>query len=242
MRMQAGLGALVVLAIASGASAQSAKPLPGPQTDDQKTLYAAGAVLGQNIAGWKLEPGELAYVLQGLDDAASGKKLAVDIEQVRPKIQAFSQARSAVAAAAEKKAAEPFLAKAAAEKGAKKTESGLILTEIKAGSGPAPKIDDKVKVHYHGTLLDGTVFDSSVQRGEPVSFALKGVIPCWTEGLQLMKVGEKAKLVCPPDLAYGERGAGAKIKPGATLVFEVELLGIEPPAPSPAPPATPPKN
>ncbi len=242
MRMQAGLAALVAVFVASGASAQSAKSTPAPQTDDQKTLYAAGAVLGQNIAGWNLKPEEMAYVLQGLDDAASGHKLAVDMEQVRPKIQAFAQGRAVVAAAAEKKAAEPFLAKAATEKGAKKTESGLILTEIKAGTGAAPKIDDKVKVHYHGTLLDGTVFDSSVERGEPVSFALKGVIPCWTEGLQLMKVGEKARLVCPSDLAYGDRGAPPKIKPGATLVFEVELRGVERLAAPPAPPATPPKN
>ena len=245
MRMQAGLAALVAVFVASGASAQSAKSTPAPQTDDQKTLYAAGAVLGQNIAGWNLKPEEMAYVLQGLDDAASGHRLAVDMEQVRPKIQAFAQGRAVVAAAAEKKAAEPFLAKAATEKGAKKTESGLILTEIKAGTGAAPKIDDKVKVHYHGTLLDGTVFDSSVERGEPVSFALKGVIPCWTEGLQLMKVGEKAKLVCPSELAYGDHGAPPKIKPGATLVFEVELLGIEPPAAAATPgatPATPPKT
>ncbi len=239
MRKQAGLLLSIALAIASEASAQGAKQAAAPQTDDQKTLYAAGAVLGQNIAGWSLKPEEIAIVLQGLEDAASGKKLAVDLEQVRPQIQAFAQARASVAATAEKKAAEPFLAKAAAEKGAKRTESGLILTPIKAGDGPAPKADDKVKVHYHGTLTDGTVFDSSVQRGEPVSFAVKGVIPCWTEGLQLMKVGEKAKLVCPSEIAYGDRGAPPKIKPGATLVFEVELLGIEPPA---APPPAPPKN
>lgn len=242
MRMQTGLVALVALVVTQSAAAQSAKTPPAPSTDDQKTLYAAGAVLGQNIAAWNLRPDEMAYVLRGLDDAASGRALAVDMEQARPKIQAFSQTRSSAAAAAEKKAAEPFLAKAATEKGAKKTESGLILTEIKPGTGPTPKIDDRVKVHYHGTLLDGTVFDSSVQRGEPVSFSPKGVIPCWTEGLQLMKVGEKAKLICPPDLAYGDRGAPPRIKPGATLVFEVELLAIEPPASTQAPPAAPPKN
>lgn len=225
MCKQAGLVLTIVLAVASGASAQSAKP--APQTDDQKVLYAAGAALAQNIASWNLKPEEIVFVVQGLEDAAAGKKLVVDLDQVKPKIQAFAQARAAASSAVEKKASEPFLAKAAAEKGAKKTESGLILTEIKAGDGPSPKAEEKVKVHYHGTLIDGTVFDSSVQRGEPVSFPLKGVIPCWTEGLQLMKVGEKAKLVCPPEIAYGERGAPPKIKPGATLVFEVELLGIE---------------
>jgi len=244
MRKQAAFVCAVTLAIASGASAHDAKQ--APETDDQKTLYAAGAVLAQNIAAWNLKPEEIAFVLQGLEDAASGKKLVVDLDQQRPKIQALAQARATATAAAEKKAAEPFLAKAAAEKGAKKTESGVIIVEMKPGTGPTPKIDDKVKVHYHGTLMDGTVFDSSVQRGEPVTFPLRGVIPCWTGGLQLMKVGEKAKLTCPSETAYGDRGAPPKIKPGATLVFEVELLGIEPPAatPAPAPPAppAPPKN
>jgi FKBP-type peptidyl-prolyl cis-trans isomerase FkpA/FKBP-type peptidyl-prolyl cis-trans isomerase FklB len=242
MRKQAIFFCAVALAVASAASAHDAKQ--APQTDEQKTLYAAGAVLAQNIAAWNLKPEEIAFVIQGLEDASSGKKLAVDLDQQRPKIQAFAQSRATATAAAEKKAAEPFLAKAAAEKGAKKTESGLVITEVKAGTGPTPKLDDKVKVHYHGTLTDGTVFDSSVQRGEPVTFPLKGVIPCWTEGLQLMKVGEKAKLTCPSDTAYGDRGAPPKIKPGATLVFDVELLGIEPATAAQAPPApsAPPKN
>jgi FKBP-type peptidyl-prolyl cis-trans isomerase FkpA len=178
MRKQAAFFCAMVLVSTSAASAHDAKQ--APQTDDQKTLYAAGAVLAQNIAAWNLKPEELVFVLEGLEDAASGKKLAVDLDQIRPKIQAFAQSRATAAAAAEKKASEPFLAKAAAEKGAKKTESGLIIAEIKPGTGPSPKPEDKVKVHYHGTLMDGTVFDSSVQRGEPVSFPLKGVIPCWT--------------------------------------------------------------
>jgi len=100
------------------------------------------------------------------------------------------------------------------------------MVTIKAGTGPTPKPSDTVKVHYHGTLTDGTVFDSSVQRGQPATFQLSGIIPCWKEGLQLMKVGGKSRLVCPPELAYGDRGAPPRIKPGATLVFEVELLEI----------------
>jgi len=114
----------------------------------------------------------------------------------------------------------------AKEPGARKTESGIVIIEQKAGAGESPKATDKVKVHYHGTLSDGTVFDSSVQRGQPATFPLNGVIKCWTEGVQLMKVGEKSRLVCPADLAYGERGAPGRIKPGATLVFDVELLDI----------------
>ena len=130
------------------------------------------------------------------------------------------------AAAQEKKAGETMLSKAAGEKGAKKTPAGAVVIPLKPGTGPSPSPTDKVKVHYHGTLTDGTVFDSSVQRGEPITFPLDGVIPCWTEGVQQMKVGGKARLVCPSDTAYGDRGAPPRIKPGATLVFEVELLEI----------------
>jgi len=119
-----------------------------------------------------------------------------------------------------------YLATAARADGATLTESGLIYTSLAPGTGPAPAATDTVTVHYHGTLPDGRVFDSSVDRGEPASFALDKVIPCWTEGVQRMRVGEKARLVCPPALAYGDRGAGGVIPPGSPLVFEVELLGI----------------
>jgi FKBP-type peptidyl-prolyl cis-trans isomerase FkpA/FKBP-type peptidyl-prolyl cis-trans isomerase FklB len=126
----------------------------------------------------------------------------------------------------ERKAGEAYLAKAASEKGATKTPSGIVIQAMKDGKGASPKETDSVKVHYHGTLTDGTVFDSSVQRGEPATFPLAQVIPCWTEGVQHIKVGGKSRLVCPASLAYGDRGAPPKIKPGATLVFEVELIEI----------------
>jgi FKBP-type peptidyl-prolyl cis-trans isomerase FkpA/FKBP-type peptidyl-prolyl cis-trans isomerase FklB len=131
-----------------------------------------------------------------------------------------------VSSTTEKKAGQAYLDKAATEKGAVRTASGLIITTIKPGTGDSPKPTDTVKVHYHGTLTDGTVFDSSVQRQEPASFPLNQVIPCWTEGVQTMKVGGKSRLVCPSTIAYGDRGAPPTIKPGATLVFEVELLEI----------------
>jgi len=122
--------------------------------------------------------------------------------------------------------AKTFLDKAAAEPGAKKFASGLVYKELKAGSGASPKATDLVKVHYRGTLVDGSEFDSSYKRNEPATFPLNGVIPCWTEGVQMMKVGGKSQLVCPASIAYGEVGHPPVIPGGATLIFEVELLGI----------------
>ena len=118
-------------------------------------------------------------------------------------------------------------AAAAKEPGASVSSSGLVYRSLKDGNGTSPKASDKVRVHYRGTFPDGREFDSSYKRGQPISFPLNGVIPCWTEGVQRMKVGGKAKLTCPPQIAYGARGAGGVIPPNATLVFEVELLGIE---------------
>jgi FKBP-type peptidyl-prolyl cis-trans isomerase FkpA len=119
-----------------------------------------------------------------------------------------------------------YLEKAAAEPGAQKTASGLVYRDITAGSGASPKATDTVKVHYRGTLINGKEFDSSYARNEPAEFPLNRVIPCWTEGVQKMKVGGKARLVCPSSIAYGEGGAPPDIPGGATLVFEIELLGI----------------
>ena len=134
--------------------------------------------------------------------------------------------RATAGAATEKTSGAEFLAKAALEKGAVKTASGFVYQETSPGKGAAPAPTDTVKVHYKGTLADGTVFDSSIARGEPAVFALAQVIPCWSQGVMMMKVGGKARLVCPPELAYGDRGAPPQIKPGSTLVFEVELLDI----------------
>jgi FKBP-type peptidyl-prolyl cis-trans isomerase len=127
------------------------------------------------------------------------------------------------------KAGEAFLAANAKKEGVKTTASGLQYKVINSGTGPSPKLTDTVKVHYHGTLIDGTVFDSSVRRNMPVTFSVNGVIPGWTEALQLMKVGDKWQLVIPSKLAYGEQGPPS-IGPNSVLIFEVELLGIEKPA------------
>ncbi len=127
------------------------------------------------------------------------------------------------------KAAADYLQRAAQAPGAVQTSSGLVFRTLTPGTGAQPKASDVVRVHYHGTLPGGKIFDSSVDRGEPAEFRLSQVIPCWTEGVQRMHVGEKAELVCPSAIAYGDRGAGGVIPPGATLVFEVELLAIRNP-------------
>jgi FKBP-type peptidyl-prolyl cis-trans isomerase FkpA len=200
---------------------------PGPATESAKTLYALGLVLSQNLAPLKLSAADLASVQEGIADGVLGRPAKVDLQVYGPKIRDYANARVASGADAEKKAGAAFLAKEAAESGAVKQPTGFLYKEVKAGTGASPKATDKVKVHYRGTLRDGTVFDSSIDRGEPVTFPLSGVIPCWTQGLQLMKTGGKARFVCPSDLAYGDAGSPPKIKGGATLVFEVELLSIE---------------
>ena len=213
--------ALVLITVAAAGAAG-----PELKTDDQKTLYALGLVISQNLTSFNLNATELEAVLAGVSDGVLKKEYKVDVQTYGPKITALQTARASAAASVEKKAGQAYLDKAAAEKGATRTTSGLIITTLKPGTGASPKPTDTVKVHYHGTLTDGSVFDSSVQRGEPATFPLNGVIKCWGEGVGMMKVGGKSKLVCPPDLAYGDRGAPPKIKPGATLIFEVELLDI----------------
>ena len=214
----------LTLAIALCAAASLSRAAE-PQTDEQKALYALGVAMAQNVTSFNLTDAELEFVKAGLVDGAKGKTPAnYDPRPHFAKLQEMQTTRQAAAGKA-------VLDKAAAEKGAKRTASGLVITTIKEGTGPSPKETDTVKVHYHGTLPNGTVFDSSVNRGEPATFALNEVIKCWTEGVQLMKVGGKSKLVCPADIAYGDHPRpGGPIPPGATLIFEVELLGIEKPA------------
>ena len=224
------LAVAVTLAIVGCSSPSAPVGAAEPQTEEDKTLYALGAAIGRNVGSFDLTEAELEQVKAGFADAALHKEAKVDVQSYFPKIQELQEKRVTAAAEVEKKAGEEFLAKAAAEKDAKKTESGLVYSVITEGTGASPTASDTVKVHYHGTLPNGKVFDSSVERNEPATFPLDGVIPCWTEGVQFMKVGGKARLICPSDLAYGDRGAPPDIKPGATLVFEVELLGIETPA------------
>jgi len=199
---------------------------PALESEDDKTVYALGLILSRNLAPFALSDSELDVLISGVRDGVAGGDPKVELQTYGPKVQELAKARQAKVAEAEKGKSKAFLAEQAKTPGAKTTESGLIYIEESAGSGESPKASDKVKVHYHGTLSDGTVFDSSVDRGEPATFPLNRVIPCWTEGVQMMKVGGKARLVCPSDIAYGDRGSPPKISPGAALVFEVELIEI----------------
>ena len=213
--------ATALLMIASAGSAQEAR------TEDQKTLYALGVAAARELKPFNLTPAELELVVKGMSDAVLSKPLAADPEAYRPKVQQLLAARRKATGELQAAAGKAYLAKAAAEKGAVKTPSGLVYLSLKEGTGNSPWATDTVKVNYRGTLIDGTEFDSSYKRQQPAEFVLNKVIKGWTEGLQKMKPGGKARLVCPPSLAYGEKGAGAVIPPNAVLVFEVELLDVK---------------
>lgn len=202
------------------APARTAAPL----TDDQKPVYALGLLMQRSLDQFDLSAAELDILKRALTDAAA-RKPAIDIDEWGPKIEAFANARAERVAAREKAASVAYLAKAGAEPGVVRTDSGLIYRDLSPGTGRSPTASDSVKVHYRGTLINGTEFDSSYRRNEPAQFPLNGVIPCWTEGVQKMKVSGKARLVCPSDLAYGDDGRPS-IPGGATLVFEIELLEI----------------
>jgi FKBP-type peptidyl-prolyl cis-trans isomerase FkpA len=196
------------------------------KSEQEKTLYAVGLAVSRELSVFQLSAAELELVKKGISDGVTGKKPAVDLDTYNPKIQELAKTRRDAQGAKLASAGKDTLEKAAKEKGAVKTDSGLVIVPLKEGTGASPKDSDTVKVHYRGTLVDGKEFDSSYKRGQPAEFPLNGVIKCWTEGVQKIKVGGKAKLVCPSAIAYGERGAGASIPPNATLIFEVELLDI----------------
>lgn len=217
---------LLAFSLAAGCKGGGSSSSVTPQTDEQKAFYSLGVNMGKSIAAFGLKPEELALVQRGLADAATSAKLQVEPAQYMPKLQDMFRARSQKVSEGEKKKGQTFADEQAKQPGAVKTESGLIYLTLKPGTGESPKATDTVKVHYRGTLIDGTEFDSSIKRGTPAEFPLNRVVPCWTEGVQRMKVGEKAKLVCPASIAYGDRGT-PNIPGGATLIFEVELLEIK---------------
>jgi FKBP-type peptidyl-prolyl cis-trans isomerase FkpA len=219
----------------SSAAAKSAHPAAPTRAEEDKTLYELGVLLSRGLDSFQLSEAEFNQVKAGIADGYHRRASDADAEASMPKVQALEKARSMVAAEHEKVAGRAYLAKAAEQPGARKMASGLLYVPIAQGSGATPTRADQVKVNYEGRLIDGTVFDSSSKRGQPADLSVAGVIPCWSEALQLMKVGDKSRIICPADLAYGDHGALPKIKPGATLVFDVELLGVLAPTPASGP-------
>jgi FKBP-type peptidyl-prolyl cis-trans isomerase FkpA len=208
-----------------------------PQTDEQKAFYALGFALGRDTQVFGMTPEELEYVKAGLTAYVKGQEPVVDVEALGPKIAELARTRLRARAEKEKEKSRPFLETAAKEPGAVRTESGLIFQSLREGTGAQPTASDRVKVNYRASLPDGKEVDSSYKLQKPAQFPLNGIIPCWSEGLQKMKVGGKARLVCPSDLAYGDRGTPS-IPGGSAVVYEVELVEVVPKnesAPMPGP-------
>ena len=225
---------LLAMAVASSLVVMPVAQAVELETDNQKVSYSLGLVLGEKLK-LDLEDMDLDAFQKGIKAVYEDTTPLMDSQQVGETMQAFQmkkmeEQRQEVAklAQANLEEGQKFLAENAKKSGVKTTESGLQYEETQAGTGKQPTVADTVKVHYRGTLIDGTEFDSSYARDEPVSFPLNGVIPGWTEGLQLMKEGGKAQLAIPAELAYGPGGMGNAIGPNSALLFEVELLEVNP--------------
>jgi len=207
-------------------TAETAGATPAPESEDDKAFYTLGYFVMKRASAFELDDREREMVLAGARDALSGGEAVVDVETYQQRLATLFQERQSRGAEGEKLASQTWIEEQAEKAGAVRTPSGLVFVETDAGDGARPAETDTVRVHYHGTLRDGTVFDSSTERGTPAVFPLNRVIPCWTEALQRMNVGGKAEVVCPSSIAYGDRGAPPQIPPGAALHFEVELLEI----------------
>jgi FKBP-type peptidyl-prolyl cis-trans isomerase FklB len=209
--------------------APAAKKPVAPAPVMKNALDSFSYALGLSMASFYKEQGitniNTALVTKALKDVTAGKPL-LDEAQINNCIMGFMQAKKGEAAEPNKKEGQAFLEANKSKPGVVTLPSGLQYKVIKEGTGPKPAATDKVKVHYHGTLINGKVFDSSVERGEPITFGVSEVIAGWTEALQLMPVGSKWQLFIPSDLGYGDAGAGNDIQPGSTLLFDVELLDI----------------
>ena len=198
---------------------------PVLETDEDRLSYSLGVLISENLKQQNFEDLNLDLLYQGIGQNTAGES-QLTVDEAREHLQTYQRKLQDEKAEAAKEAGKAYLDENAKREGVQVTDSGLQYEVVADADGEKPGIDDTVKVHYVGTLEDGTEFDSSVARGEPAEFPLKGVIPGWTEGLQLMPVGSKYRFVIPSELAYGDRGAGPRIGPGATLIFDVELIEI----------------
>lgn len=194
--------------------------------DDQKVFYTIGYSMAERMKNLNLSDKELGALTAGIRDAAKANAAKIKLEDYRPKVRALFESRMKAVAVKEKEAGKAYIEKFAKEAGVQKTATGLAYKITKEGTGANPKPTDVVEVHYHGTLINGEVFDSSKNRGKTVTFPLNQVIKGWTEGMQKVKEGGSIKLVIPAELAYGDNGAPPKIPGGATLTFDVELIKI----------------
>ena len=198
-----------------------------PETEMEKVSYSLGVNMASSVKAQGLDSIDANAVAKAFNDVFQGNDLDISEEESMTILQEFFGKIQAEKSAKANEAGAAYLTENGAKEEVTTTESGLQYEVLVSGDGEQPTSSDQVTVHYHGTLTDGTVFDSSVERGEPATFGVTQVIKGWTEALQLMSVGDKWKLTIPSNLAYGDQGAGGMIGPGATLVFEVELLGIK---------------
>ncbi len=197
------------------------------ETEMEKVSYSLGVSVANSVKAQGLQSIDAKAVGKAFEDVFEGKELVISEEEANVILQEYFQKLANKALEENQAAGKEFLLENAKRDGVVTTASGLQYEVLAQGSGASPKATDEVTVHYHGTLTDGRVFDSSVERGQPATFPVNGVIPGWIEALQLMNVGSKYKLFIPSDLAYGERGAGQMIGPNSTLIFEVELISIK---------------
>jgi FKBP-type peptidyl-prolyl cis-trans isomerase FklB len=217
--------------VAKPAARPAAKPVAKTKTvlknQVDSVSYGIGVNIAENLKAQNMENVNTAVLVKAIQDVLKNQPLVLSKDISDMSISNYLQQLKAEKSAKNKEAGLKFLAENKAKAGVVTLPDGLQYQILQEGNGPKPTINDKVKTHYHGTLIDGTVFDSSVERGQPISFPVSGVIKGWTEALQLMPVGSKWRLFIPSELAYGDRGAGPKIGPGSTLIFDVELLAIE---------------
>jgi FKBP-type peptidyl-prolyl cis-trans isomerase len=224
--VSAGAGPEVVPDPTIPAAGPTRPRAPLDAAEQDKALYALGVLISHNLDEFDLSSADFERVQAGLIDGFNHQASGVDLTMDRTKIQVLRRERMARLHEKREQAAQGFLDRAASAKGAQRTASGVVYLPLKNGKGASPGPDDQVTVNYEGHLIDGTVFDGSRERGGPSTFSLRGVIPCWSQALPLMKVGSTSRIVCPAALAYGARGEPPRVGPDAALDFEVELLAV----------------